>query len=95
MAYVKCCDFGKNGHFARDCGYRLRYIFSLKIMNYVCVSMYLSLSLLVNGFVSTGVTKHTVQEKVGFMEFHRYSMGSQTIILGNNSEKYLLGVATY
>ena len=41
-----------------------------------------------------GASKHIVQDKVGFVEFHRYPVGSQSIVLGNRSEEDILGVGT-
>jgi len=43
----------------------------------------------------TGANKHIVQDKAGFMAFHPYLVGSRTVILGNDSEKDVLGVGTY
>jgi len=40
-------------------------------------------------------TKHIVQDKVGFMEFHGFPVGLRTIILGNNNKEDILGVGTY
>ena len=45
--------------------------------------------------VDTGATERIVQDKAGFVEFHRYPMGSRTVVLGNGSEEDVLGVGTY
>jgi len=42
-----------------------------------------------------GETKHIAQDKAGFMELHRYLVGSRTVILGNNGEEDVFGVETY
>jgi len=42
-----------------------------------------------------GDKKHIVQDKVGFVEFHRYPVGSRTVVLGNNSEEDAIRVGTY
>ena len=36
-----------------------------------------------------------VQDKAGFVEFHRYPVCSWTIIPGNGSKEDVLGVGTY
>jgi len=45
--------------------------------------------------IDTGTTKHIVQDKASFVEFHSYSVGSWTVILENDSEEDILGVGMY
>jgi len=42
-----------------------------------------------------GTSKHIVQDKVRFVNFHCYPGGSQSVVVGNGSEKDVLGVGTY
>jgi len=42
-----------------------------------------------------GASKHIVWDQDGFVDFHRYPVGSQTVVLGNGSEEDVLGVGTY
>jgi len=44
--------------------------------------------------VDTGASKH-VRDKASFVDFHRYSVGSQSVVLGNDGEEDGLGVGTY
>ena len=39
--------------------------------------------------------KRQVRDKAGFVEFHRYPVGTQSVVLGNGSEEDVLGVGTY
>ena len=38
---------------------------------------------------------HIVQDRAGFVEFHRYLVGSQIVVLENDSEEDVLRVGTY
>ena len=40
-----------------------------------------------------GASKHIVRDD--FVDFHRYPVGSQTVVLGNGCEEDVLGVGTY
>jgi len=42
-----------------------------------------------------GASKHIVRDRAGFMEFHRYLVGTQSVLVGNGSEEDILGVGTY
>ena len=42
-----------------------------------------------------GASKHVVQYLVGFVDFHPYSVGLQTVTLGNGTVEDVLGVGTY
>jgi len=72
-----------------------RYVFLLELLNYLFVFMHLLVTLFLNGLYDMEATNHIVQDKAGFMEFHRYLMGSRTVLLSNGSEKDVLGVETY
>ena len=48
-----------------------------------------------NWIVDMGASKLIVRDRVGFVDFHWYPMGSHTIVLGNGSEEDVLGVGTY
>jgi len=60
----------------------------------VCSHLFVANSL-PQWIVDTGATKHIVQDKAGFVEFHCYLVGARTVILGNDSEEDVLGVGTY
>ena len=42
-----------------------------------------------------GVSKHIVRDRDGFVDFHRYPVGSEIAVLGNDSEANVLEVGTY
>jgi len=42
-----------------------------------------------------GAIKHVVQNQASFVNFDRYLVGSQTVILGIDSEEDVLGMGTY
>jgi len=46
-------------------------------------------------YFHTGATKHIVHDKAGFVEFYRYPMGPQTVVMRNDTEENVLGVGTY
>jgi len=41
-----------------------------------------------------GASRHIVWDRDDFMDY-RYSVVSQTVVLGNGSEEHVLGVGTY
>jgi len=95
IARVKCYNYGKKEHYARDYPEPSKVPFPTKIpyvnvCSHACVA-----NSLPQWIVDTGATKHMVQNKAGFMEFHRYLVGSRTIVLGNDSKEDVLGVGTY
>ena len=95
IARVKCYNCGRKGHYARDCPKPSKVCFPTKTPDVnVCSHAFIANSL-PQWIVDTRVTKHIVQNKAGFVEFHRYSMGSQTAVLGNSSKEVVLGVGTY
>lgn len=95
MARVKRYNSGKKGHFARDCPEPAKVPTSTKTPElYVCSHAFVANSL-PQWIVDTGATKHIVQDRAGFVEFHRCPVGSRTVVLGNGSEEDVLGVGTY
>ena len=45
--------------------------------------------------VDTGATRYIVQGKANFVEFYYHSVGSRTIVLGNDSGEDVFGVGKY
>ncbi|KAH9608961.1 hypothetical protein KSS87_006063, partial [Heliosperma pusillum] len=43
----------------------------------------------------TGASKHIVRDRDGFVDYHCFPVGSQTVMLGNGSEEDVLGTGTY
>ena len=90
MACVKCYNCGKKGHVARDC-----LLFSTCYPKlYVCSHILVTNSF-PNWIVDKGASKHIVRDRADFVDFHRYSLGSQSAMLVNSDEEDVLGVATY
>jgi len=86
---------GKKGHFARGYPEPLKVPFSSHAPKLYVHSHALVSNSLPNWIVDMGATKHIVRDKDGFVDFHRYPVGSQTVVLGNGSEEDVLGVGTY
>jgi len=72
----------------------LRFFFPLKLLKYVCSHAFVANSLS-QWIVDMGTTKHIVQDKASLMEFYCYPVGSQTVVLGSESEKDVLREGTY
>ena len=51
--------------------------------------------MILNWIVDTGASKHVVRDRASFVEFHRYLVGTQSIVLGNDSEEDVSGVGTH
>jgi len=92
---VKCYNYGKKEHYARDYPEPSKVPFPTKIPYVTVCSHAFVANSVPQWIVDTGATKHMVQNKAGFMEFHRYLVGSRTIVLGNDSKEDVLGVGTY
>jgi len=45
--------------------------------------------------VDTGATKHIVQDRVDFVNFHHYPVSSQIFVFGNDREEGVLKIRTY
>jgi len=92
---VKCYNCGKKGHCAWNCPKLAKVPLSTETPELNVYSHAFVANSLPQWIVHTGATKHRVQDWVGFVEFHRYPVGSWTVVLGNDSEKVVLGVGTY
>jgi len=92
---VKCYNCGKKGHYAWDCPELPKVSFLYHTPKLYVHSRALVVNSLANSIVDTGTSKHIVRDKDNFVDFHRYPVGSQTVVLGNGSEEDVLGVGTY
>ena len=91
---MKCYNYGKKCHYARDCPEPQKELFStISPELYVC-SHELVANMIPNWIVDMGASKHVVRDKASFVELYRYSMGSQYVMLGNGNEEDVLGVVT-
>ena len=89
---MKCYNCGRKGHYVRDIP---KVLLPTKILDInVCSHAFVANSL-PQWIVDMRATKHIVQDKAGFVEFHRYSVDSRTVVLGNDSEEDVFGVGTY
>jgi len=95
IAHVKCYNCVKKCHYTRDCPEPQKVLFStLSSQLYVC-SYALVDNMIPNWIVDTGASKHIVQDRAGFVKFHCYPVGTQSVVLRNGSEEDVLGVGMY
>ena len=80
----------------------LEIVLSLKkvlfstLSSQLCVCSHaLVANMIPNWIADTVVIKHIVRDRADFVEFHRYLVGKQSIVLRNASEEDVLGVGTY
>jgi len=67
-----------------------RYFFSTKTPElYICSHAFIA-ETLPQWIIDTGKTKFIFQDKARFMEFHRYPVGSWTVVLGMEMRKISL-----
>ena len=91
-----CSNYRKIGHFARDCIEPKKVLsnFFSHSLCYVLSQVLIAHSLL-EWIVDTGATDHVARDKVRFMEYHRISVGSQNMIMGNGTSVEVLCIGTY
>jgi len=98
IARVKCYNCGKKlkkDHFAWDCLEPPKVpFFSYTLELYVCSNALIANSL-PNWIINTRVSKHIVRDQDDIVDFDRYSVGSQIVVMGNGREEDVLGVGTY
>ena len=83
---VKCYNCGKKGHYAWDYPEPQRIPFSTYSVDlYVCFHALVANSF-PNWIVDMGASKHIVRDRAGFVNFHWYPVGLQTVMLGNRSK---------
>jgi len=76
IARVKCYNCGRKGHYTQDCPEPSKVPFPTKTPDVNVYSYAFVANSLPQWIVDTGTIKHIVQDKAGFMEFYRYSVGS-------------------
>ena len=92
---MKYYNSDKKDHYTWDCPEPQKVLFStLSSQLYVC-SHALVANMIPNWIIDTGANKHIVRDRARFVDFHRYPVGTQSVILGNDSEEGVLGVGTY
>jgi len=74
IARVKCHNCGRKGHYARDCPEPSKVPFPTKILEVNVCSHAFAANSLPQWIEYMGTTEHIVQDKAGFVEFHRHPM---------------------
>jgi hypothetical protein len=89
-----CFNYGKEGHFAREC------IEPKKVLSDFSHYVYVSSHVLVAHSspiwtVDSAATEHVARDRVRFVEYCRISVGSRDIKVGNGASVEVLGIGTY
>ena len=90
-----CFNYGKHGHFARDCT-EPKVLFAQTRPSNLYVSSRLMLAETVPFWtVDSAATDHVVRDRTTYVEFRRIPKGSRSIYMGNNASTDVLRIGTY
>ena len=94
-AHVTCYNCRKKGHYAWDCPEPTKVPSSSPPVELlVCFHAFVAKSF-PNWIVDSRASKHVVEDRAGFVDFHPCPVGLQTVTLGNKTAEEVIGVGTY
>ena len=90
-----CFNYGKLGHFARDCT-NLKVMFDHnRLINIYVNSCLMLVETIPFWIVDSTTIEHVARDRISFVEFNRILKGSRCINVENNASVAVLGICTY